>query len=63
VMSVFALVWSLMFFSGFLLNVTGELVGPRLALAGGASIVLAYVWLSLVRATALKNLVLAPKSG
>ena len=62
VMSVFALVWSLMFFSGFLLNVAGELVGPRLALAGGASIVLAYVWLSLVRATALKNLVLAPKA-
>ncbi|HUF82901.1 MAG TPA: MFS transporter [Burkholderiales bacterium] len=63
VMSVFALVWSLMFFSGFLLNVAGSLVGPRLALAGGAVIVLAYVWLSLVRATALKNLVLAPKPG
>jgi MFS family permease len=62
VMSVFALVWSLMFFSGFLLNVAGELIGPRFALAGGASIVLAYVWLSLVRATALKNLVLAPKA-
>lgn len=63
VMSVFALVWSLMFLSGFLLNVAGEFAGPRLALAGGASIVLAYVWLSLVRATALKKLVLAPKSG
>ena len=63
VMSVFALVWSLMFFSGFLLNVAGSLAGPRLALAGGAVIVLAYVWLSLVRATALKNLVLAPKPG
>jgi len=63
VMSVFALVWSLMFLSGFLLNVAGELAGPRLALAGGASIVLAYVWLSLVRAAALKKLVLAPKSG
>ena len=61
VMSVFALVWSLMFLSGFLLNVTGELVGPRLALAGGAVIMLAYVWLSLVRAAALKNVVLAPK--
>jgi len=61
VMSVFALVWSLMFFSGFLLNTAGEWVGPRLALAGGAAIVLAYVWLSLVRAAALKNLVLAPK--
>lgn len=63
VMSVFALVWSLMFFSGFLLNSAGEWVGPRLALAGGAAIVLAYVWLSLVRAKALRNLALAPKSG
>jgi MFS family permease len=63
VMSVFALVWSLMFFSGFLLNTAGEWIGPRLALAGGAVIVLAYVWLSLVRATALKKLVLAPKPG
>jgi MFS family permease len=63
VMSVFALVWSLMFLSGFLLNTAGELVGPRLALAGGAAIVLAYVWLSLVRATALKNVVLTPKAG
>jgi MFS family permease len=63
VMSVFALVWSLMFLSGFLLNVAGSLVGPRLALAGGAAIVLAYVWLSLVRAAALKNVVLAPKAS
>src|SRR5688572_7993122 len=61
VMSVFTLVWGLIFFSGFLLNIAGSLVGPRLALAGGAAIVLAYVWLSLVRATALRNLVLAPK--
>jgi len=63
VMSVFALVWSLMFFSGFLLNTAGEWVGPRLALAGGAAMVLAYVWLSLVRAQALKKIVLAPKPG
>jgi predicted MFS family arabinose efflux permease len=63
VMSVFALVWSLVFFGGFLLNLAGSLVGPRLALAGGAVIVLTYVWLSLVRATALRNLVLAPKPG
>jgi len=63
VMSVFTLVWSLVFLSGFLLNIAGSLAGPRLALAGGAAIVLAYVWLSLVRATALKNLVLAPKPG
>lgn len=63
VMSVFALVWSLMFLSGFLLNTAGALVGPRLALAGAAAIVLAYVWLSLARATALRNVVLAPKPG
>ncbi|MGZ9038792.1 MAG: MFS transporter [Burkholderiales bacterium] len=63
VMGVFALVWSLMYLSGFLLNSAGSLVGPRLALAGGAMIVLAYVWLSLVRASALRNLVLAPKPG
>jgi MFS family permease len=63
VMSAFTLVWSLIFLSGFLLNMAGSLVGPRLALAGGAAIVLAYVWLSLTRATALRNLVLAPKPG
>jgi MFS family permease len=63
VMSMFALVWSLMFFSGFLLNTVGEWAGPQLALAGGAAIVLAYVWLSLVRAAALKKVVLAPKPG
>jgi predicted MFS family arabinose efflux permease len=63
VMSVFTLVWGLIFFSGFLLNIAGSLVGPRLALAGGASIVLAYVWLSLARATALRTLMLAPKPG
>ena len=63
VMSVFALVWSLMLLSGFLLNGAGALTGPRVALAGGAAMVLAYVWLSLVRATALRNVVLAPKPG
>jgi predicted MFS family arabinose efflux permease len=63
VMSVFTLVWSLMYLSGFLLNSAGALAGPRLALAGGAAIVLAYVWLSLARASALRALVLAPKPG
>ena len=61
VMSVFALWWSLLFLSGFLLNAAGALIGPRFALAGGAAIVLAYVWMSLARAPALKNLVLAQK--
>jgi MFS family permease len=63
VMSVFALVWSLMFLSGFLLNFAGEWVGPRLALAGGATIMLGYIWLSLARATALRKVVLAPRSA
>lgn len=63
VMAMFTLVWSLMHLSGFLLNMAGAFVGPRFALAGGAAIVLAYVWLSLARATALRNLVLAPKPG
>ena len=61
VMSVFTLVWGLVVFSGFLLNTAGSLVGPRLALAGGAMTVLAYVWLSLARASALRKLVLEPK--
>ena len=51
VMSVFALVWSLMVFSGFLLNTAGSFVGPLLALAGGAVIVLAFLLLSLARAS------------
>lgn len=63
VMSTFTLVWSLVFFSGFLLNTAGALIGPRLALAGGAALVLAYVWLSLARATGLKTLTLAPRPG
>lgn len=63
VMSVFTLVWSLVYLSGFLLNVAGALIGSRWALAGGAAIVLSYVWLSLVRAPALRDLVIAPKSG
>ena len=63
VMSMFTLVWSLVFLSGFLLNSAGALVGPRWALAGGAAVVLAYVWLSLVRASALRSVVLAPKPG
>ncbi len=63
VMSVFALVWSLMFLSGFLLNTAGEWVGPRMALAGGAVTMLLYVWLSLVRSAALKNVVLLPSKS
>jgi MFS family permease len=62
VMAVFTLVWSLVYLSGFLLNFTGSLTGPRVALAGGAAIVLSYVWLSLARSTALRRLVLAPKT-
>jgi MFS family permease len=63
VMSVFTLVWSLVYLSGFLLNFAGSLVGSRWALAGGAGIVLGYVWLSLARVSALRRLELAPKAG
>ncbi|MSQ51383.1 MAG: MFS transporter [Betaproteobacteria bacterium] len=63
VMGVFTLVWSMVFLSGFLLNFAGSLAGPGAALAAGAAIVLAYVWLSLARSTALRKLVLTPKPG
>ena len=63
VMGVFTLVWSLAYLSGFLLNFAGSLTGPRVALAGGAAIVLGYVWLSLVRSAALRRLVLAPRAS
>jgi len=63
VMSVFALVWSLMFLSGFLLNATGEWVGPRVSLAGGAIIMLAYLWLSLARARVMRQVVLGSKAA
>ena len=63
VMGVFTLVWSLAYLSGFLLNFAGSLTGPRAALAGGAAIVLGYVWLSLVRSAALRRLVLAPRAS
>jgi MFS family permease len=61
VMGMFTLVWSLVYLSGFLLNFVGAWAGPQLALAGAAAIVLCYVWLSLVRSSALRDLVLAPK--
>lgn len=63
VMSVFTLVWGLVYFSGFVLNITGAIVGPRWALAGGAIIVLAFAWLSLARASALRRLSLASNAG
>jgi predicted MFS family arabinose efflux permease len=61
VMGVFTLVWSLVFLSGFLLNFAGSIAGPGVALACGASIVLLYVWLSLVRSQPLRQLALAPR--
>lgn len=59
VMGVFTQVWSLMYLSGFLLNFAGSLAGPRTALAGAGAIVLGYVWMSLVRSAALRDLQLA----
>jgi MFS family permease len=63
VMGVFTLVWSLVFLSGFLLNFVGSLIGPRTALAGGATILLAYVWLSLSRSTALRRMAPAARAS
>ena len=63
VMGVFTLVWSLVFLSGFLLNFAGSLAGPQMALTCGASITLIYVWTSLVRSVALKNLRLTPRTS
>ncbi len=62
VMAVFTLVWGLVYLSGFLLNVTGSLTGPRVALVCGGAIVLSYVWLSLARSDALRRLVLPVKT-
>ncbi len=62
VMAVFTLVWGLVYLSGFLLNFSGSITGPRVALAGGAVVVLGYVWLSLARSTALRDLVLPVKT-
>jgi MFS family permease len=61
VMGVFTQVWSLVYLSGFLLNFAGSLLGPRTALTCGAAIVLVYVWISLVRSSALRALTLAPR--
>ena len=63
VMAVFTLVWGLVYLSGFLLNITGSITGPRIALAGSGVIVLGYVWLSLARSRALRNLVMPAKEA
>ncbi len=55
VMALFSLVWSMMVLSGFLLNLSADFIGPRWALTGGTTIVLAYVWLSLVRSAPLRK--------
>ncbi len=60
VMAVYGILWSLLLLSGTLLNIAAEFVGPRIALATGATIVLAYVWLFLVRSSALINVSLEP---
>jgi hypothetical protein len=59
VMGLYSLVWSLIALSGFLLNLAAEFVGPRLALACGALVVLAYVWGGLARSPALRTVTLA----
>jgi hypothetical protein len=57
-MAVYGILWSLLLLSGTLLNLAAEFVGPRIALATGSGVVLAYVWLFLVRSSALTHLTL-----
>ena len=63
VMSLYAILWSLLLLSGALLNFAAEFVGPQRALTGGTVIVLLYVWLFLVRSPALRNLSLAQRAS
>jgi len=58
VMSLYGLLWGLLLLSGTLLNFTSEFVGPRYALAGGATVVLVYIYGFLVRSTALRHFAL-----
>ncbi len=62
VMALYSLLWGLVLLSGTFLNLAAELVGPRIALATGASVVLLYVWLVVVRSPALRNLSLSSDS-
>jgi len=63
VMAMFSLVWSLVYLSGFLLNLTGSVLGPGVALILNAIIVLCYAVFSMSRSTALKNLSLVHKAA
>jgi MFS family permease len=56
VMAVYGILWSLLLLSGTFLNLAAEFVGPRIALATGSGVVLAYIWLFLVRSSALTHL-------
>jgi MFS family permease len=56
VMSLYGILWSLMLLSGTLLNFAAEFVGPRVALSGGAIIVLIYVWGFLVRIRSFRHI-------
>ena len=62
VMALYSLLWGLVLLSGTVLNLAAEVVGPRIALATGASVVLLYVWLFVVRSPALRNLSLSSES-
>ena len=62
VMALYSLLWGLVLLSGTVLNLAAEVVGPRIALATGASVVLLYVWLFVVRSPALRNLSLSSDS-
>ena len=63
VMSLYGILWSLMLLSGTLLNFAAEFVGPRVALSGGAIIVLIYVWGFLVRSRSFRHISLEHASA
>lgn len=63
VMALHGLLWGLVLLSATVLNIAAEFVGPRIALATGASVVLVYVWLFVVRSSALRNVSLTPDSA
>jgi len=65
VMSLYGILWSLMLLSGTLLNFAAEFVGPRIALATGATIVLIYAWGFLIRSRSFSHIELptAPKKA
>ena len=56
VMSLYAMLWSLMLLGGTLLNFVAGVLGPERTLTGGAVIVLLYTWLVVFRSPTIRHL-------